>query len=347
MKEKLLGKNLEELKSAAVQCGLNSFVGKQLADWLYVKRVKSWDAMLNISKTSREKLSERYDLGITMPIACPISKDGTKKYLFQVACQHAGKCEESVIEAVMIPEEERKTLCVSSQAGCKMGCKFCMTGRGGFHGNLSTADILNQFISIDEASELTNAVFMGMGEPLDNYEAVSKALEILTAPWGFAWSPKRITVSTIGVIPTLKRFLDEQRCHLAVSLHNPLPDEREDIMPVQKAYPIKDIIRLLKQYDFSGQRRVSFEYTMFGTYNDTKRHAFALVKLLNGLECRVNLIRFHKIPDFPYNTSSDYIMETFQNRLNDNGIICTIRASRGEDIMAACGLLAGQHQLQQ
>lgn len=326
---------LNELRAAAESCGLKGFVGKQLAEWLYVKRATSWDRMVNISKASREALSERFDLGATDPAGMAESADGTRKYLFPV--------DGGAVEAVMIPDDERRTLCVSSQAGCKMGCRFCMTGRQGWHGNLSTADIINQFVSIDEASSLTNAVFMGMGEPLDNYEEVSKAIEILTADWGFAWSPKRITLSSIGVIPVLKRFLDEQKCHLAISLHNPFPDERLEMMPVQKAYPIQDVIDLIRQYDFSGQRRVSFEYTMFSGFNDDKRHADALIRMLKGMECRVNLIRFHKIPDFPYETSVESTMEAFRDRLNNNGILCTIRSSRGEDILAACGMLAGKH----
>lgn len=343
MKEKLLGKTLAELEQAAVNCGLKAFVGRQLADWLYVKRVHSFDDMLNIAKASRQKLSERYELGIIAPSNSFCSADGTKKYLFEVNCPIADHSEHSVVEAVMIPDGDRKTLCVSSQAGCKMGCRFCMTGRGGFHGQLDAADILSQFITIDEANSLTNSVFMGMGEPFDNYSAVSRVLEVLTAPWGFAWSPKRITVSTIGVIPVLKRFLDEHHCQLAVSLHNPFKQEREELMPVQRAYDIHEVINLLQEYQWSGQRRVSFEYTMFAGYNDDKRHADALSRLLRGLECRVNLIRFHSIPDFPYKSSADHNIIAFRDRLNSNGIICTIRASRGEDIMAACGLLAGQH----
>jgi len=218
-----------------------------------------------------------------------------------------------------------------------------MTGRQGFHGNLSAADILSQFFGIDEAEQLTNTVFMGMGEPLDNWEEVKKVIEVLTAPWGFGWSPKRITLSTIGVIPNLKRYLDECRCHLAVSLHNPFPEERLSLMPVEKAYPIESVIDLIRQYDFTGQRRVSFEYTMFAGFNDTPRHADALLRLLQGLECRVNLIRFHRIPDFPYGTSAQATMEAFRDRLSRGGITATIRASRGEDILAACGLLAGLH----
>jgi 23S rRNA (adenine2503-C2)-methyltransferase len=251
--------------------------------------------------------------------------------------------ENSAVEAVMIPDEDRATLCVSSQAGCRMGCRFCMTGRQGFHGNLSAADIISQFIAVDESDRLTNTVFMGMGEPLDNYENVMRAIEILTADWGFGWSPKRITLSTIGVIPNLKRYLDECRCHLAVSLHDPFGPERLSMMPVQGAWPVQDVIDLIKQYDFTGQRRVSFEYTMFAGFNDSKVHADALVRMLKGLECRMNLIRFHKIPDFPYETSPSNIIENFKERLNNQGLMTTVRASRGEDILAACGMLAGEH----
>ena len=347
MKTKLLGKTQQELSALSADCGLKPFVGRQLADWMYAKRVGDWDRMGNISKESKARLQERYELGASAPQGSALSSDGTVKYLFKVKTGNAengygyGYC-----ESVLIPDEDRRTLCVSSQLGCRMGCKFCMTGRQGWHGNLDVADILNQFISIPEPDKLTNAVFMGMGEPLDNYEAVSKAIEILTSENGFGWSPKRITLSTIGILPALRKFLDEQRCHLAVSLHNPFPEERLEMMPVQKAWPLEDIVSLLRQYDFSGQRRVSFEYTMFSGWNDEKRHADALIRLLGGLECRVNLIRFHKIPDFPYESSHLVRMEDFRDRLNKHGIICTIRASRGEDILAACGMLAGQHLLQ-
>ena len=338
--EKLLGKNLKGLKEAAASVGLKPFVGSQLAEWLYVKRVRSWDAMTNISKDSKARLQAAFELGTAAPLGSAESSDGTRKYLFPVSSST------TAVEAVMIPDDDRKTLCVSSQAGCRMGCKFCMTGRQGWHGNLDAGDIINQFVSIDESAGLTNTVFMGMGEPLDNYEAVAAAIEILTADWGFGWSPKRITLSSIGVIPNLKRYLDGQRCHLAISLHNPFPEERLQMMPVQKAWPVQDVLDLIRQYDFSGQRRVSFEYTMFAGFNDDKRHADALIRLLKGMECRVNLIRFHKIPDFPYECATDKAMEAFRDRLNNNGIICTIRASRGEDILAACGMLAGQRSQQ-
>ena len=340
MREILLGKTPSELKEAALKAGLPSYAGKQLAQWIYARRVRSFDEMTNISKAGREKLKEMYDLGVVLPSACQESSDGTRKYLFPVG-------EGNAVEAVMIPDDDRKTLCVSSQAGCRMGCRFCMTGRQGFHGNLSVSLILSQFIAIDESAGLTNAVFMGMGEPLDNFDNVMKAIEVLTAEWGFAWSPKRITLSTIGVIPALKKYLDGCRCHVAVSLHNPFGEERAQMMPVQKAWDIREVVELLRQYDFTGQRRVSFEYTMFKGLNDDKRHADALVRLLRGLECGVNLIRFHKIPDAPYDSSPAVIMENFRDRISNQGITCTIRASRGEDILAACGMLAGEHRKRQ
>ena len=354
MKRKLLGMTPEELKAAAVQAGLPAFTGKQLAQWMYVKRVRSFDQMTNISKAGRARLAELYDLGVSESIGMALSSDGTKKYLFPVSCPKASgldayeqsrpeELETAAIEAVMIPDEDRRTLCVSSQSGCRMGCKFCMTGRQGFHGHLSAADILSQFIMVDESLELTNAVFMGMGEPLDNYDNVMRAIEALTADWGFGWSPKRITLSSVGVMPNLKRYLDSSRCHLAISLHDPFSEERSSLMPVEKAWKIEDVVKLIRQYDFSGQRRVSFEYIMFSGLNDSKRHEDALIRLLRGLECRVNLIRFHKIPDFPYDTSPTLVMENFRDRLNAHGITCTIRASRGEDILAACGMLAGRH----
>lgn len=337
MKIKLLGKTPDELKEIALQAGLPKFAGDQIARWLYKGHVRDIESMTNISKAGREKLSEIAEVGLLEYSMCQESVDGTKKYLFPVDDTNS-------VESVMIPDADRHTLCVSSQAGCRMGCHFCMTGRQGFHGNLDAAQIISQFIAVDEADVLTNTVFMGMGEPLDNYLNVKRTIEILTADWGFGWSPKRITLSSIGVLPNLKRYLDETKCHLAISMHNPFPDERLELMPVQKAFPIEKVVELIKEYDFTGQRRVSFEYTMFTGVNDSKRHADAIIRMLKGLECRVNLIRFHKIPDFPYETSSEIAMEQFRDRLSRSGLTATIRASRGEDIFAACGMLAGKHK---
>ncbi|MBR5856649.1 MAG: 23S rRNA (adenine(2503)-C(2))-methyltransferase RlmN [Bacteroidales bacterium] len=338
-KQKLLGNTLEQLKGIAAELGMPAFTAKQMADWLYKKKVRSIDEMTNLSKSAREKLNEKYIVGVDEAIDIQASSDGTKKYLFPC---HTG----SAIEAVMIPDDDRATLCVSSQAGCKMGCKFCMTGRQGFKGNLETAEIISQFISIDESDELTNTVFMGMGEPLDNLENVLRTIEILTADWGFAWSPKRITLSSIGVMPALKEFLERTKAHLAISLHNPFPEERLALMPMEKAFHIEEVLKLIKQYDFTGQRRVSFEYTMFNRVNDSKKHADALVRMLRGLECRVNLIRFHAIPDSPLSPSPMAAIEQFRDRINSSGITATIRASRGEDILAACGMLSGKKEVE-
>ena len=325
--EVLLGKTLTELQDVALSVGLQKFAGKQLAQWLYVKRVSSFDQMTNISLKGREALQANYTIGRHAPIREAVSVDGTRKYLFAVG--------EQFIESVYIPEEDRATLCVSTQAGCKMGCRFCMTGTLGFHGHLSAADILNQIFYFDD---LTNVVFMGEGEPMDNLDNVLRALEILTADYGCAWSPKRITVSTVG-IPAMKRFLDESECHLAVSMHNPFAVERKEIMPAEKMLSVTDIVALLKQYDWSHQRRVSFEYICWAGQNDTPRHAKELLRLLKGLPCRINLIRFHAGVDRAFPASDEKQMEWLRDYLTDNGITTTIRKSRGEDILAACGML--------
>ena len=337
MAQFLLGMTKQELGEVCLSLGMKRFAASQIADWLYKKGVRSIAEMTNLSKENRERLAVDYEVGHIAPAEIQTSKDGTRKYAFEAVAPG------QYIETVMIPDGDRATLCVSSQAGCKMGCKFCMTGRQGFHGNLSVREIIAQFMDVEEAENLTNAVFMGMGEPLDNWENVKKAIEILTADWGFAWSPKRITLSTIGDLATMKEFLDGSGCHLAVSLHNPFHDERAAMMPIENRYPLQDVLSLVKQYDFTGQRRVTFEYIMFAGVNDTKRHCDALARLLKGLECRVNLIRFHRIPDSDLAPSSPQIMESFQSRLSMAGVTTTIRASRGEDIMAACGLLAGKN----
>lgn len=346
-----MGKTLAELQEVALSVGLPKFAGKQLAQWLYVQRVTSFDQMTNISLKGREALQARYSIGRHAPVREAVSVDGTRKYLFEVAQQ-------SFVESVYIPEEDRATLCVSTQAGCKMGCRFCMTGTLGFHGHLSAADILNQIFfgmsvspkdglsvkrSVSESglsgeAGLTNIVFMGEGEPMDNIDQVLRVLEIMTADYGCAWSPKRITVSTVG-IPAMKRFLDESECHLAVSLHNPFAAERAAIMPAQKLMPAAEVIALLKQYDWSHQRRVSFEYICWHGQNDTIRHAKELLRILKGLNCRVNLIRFHEGVDRDFPASDEKQMEWFRDYLTNKNLTTTIRKSRGEDILAACGML--------
>ncbi|MCR5534939.1 MAG: 23S rRNA (adenine(2503)-C(2))-methyltransferase RlmN [Bacteroidaceae bacterium] len=331
-KKSLLGMDLDELKAAVTETGLPAFAAKQVARWIYVQHVSSIDEMTNISLKNREALKERYCIGCATHTDCQCSTDGTKKYLFPTL-------EGQLVESVYIPDNERATLCVSSQAGCRMGCRFCMTGRQGFQGNLSATDILNQIYSLPERDTLTNVVFMGQGEPFDNIEAVLRATQILTADYGFAWSPKRITVSTVGVRKGLIRFLEKSNCHLAISLHNPFPEERLEMMPAEKAYGLNDMLNQLRQCDWTHQRRLSFEYIVFGGLNDSPRHAKELVKLLGQMECRVNLIRFHQIPDTPFKGASEETMIWLRDYLTQHGVTTTIRASRGQDIYAACGLL--------
>ncbi|MDE6397109.1 MAG: 23S rRNA (adenine(2503)-C(2))-methyltransferase RlmN [Muribaculaceae bacterium] len=330
----LLGMTLETLREVAEQNGLKSFAAKQIARWLYVAKVTSSDEMTDLSKKSREKLKEKYTVGREKPLMSVTSIDGTVKYLFE---GRGGRD----VEAVYIPDKDLATLCVSSQAGCKMACAFCMTGRQGFHGNLTTAQIINQILSIDNSEQLTNIVFMGMGEPTDNLPAVMDAIEILTADWGLAWSPKRITVSTIGRLPEMERLLKETKVHIAVSIHNPYPAERAKLMPSERAWHLHDIFDVLSRYDWHHQRRLSVEYIMWRGVNDDLRHADALAKLVKPSSARVNLIRFHEIGEIDLKPSSRETMERFRDRLNSLGITATIRASRGEDIMAACGMLAG------
>jgi 23S rRNA (adenine2503-C2)-methyltransferase len=329
----LIGKTQGELQSLVKEEGMSAFTARQIAAWLYRKRVSSIDEMTDISLVHREKLKAIYTVGKSSYAERKKSSDGTVKYLFPVSGN-------KYIETVYIPDKERSTLCVSTQVGCKMNCRFCMTGKQGFITSLSSAEIMNQILSVPESESLTNVVFMGMGEPLDNIEALFKSLEIMTSGDGFAWSPKRITVSTIGLIPGLKRFLEESQCHLAVSIHSPFPEERLSLMPAEKAYPIGKVVELIEQYDFSHQRRVSFEYILFGGLNDDLKHAQALARLLHGIPCRVNLIKYHAIPHVDLPGTQLEAMIPFRDYLSSKGIIATIRASRGEDIMAACGMLS-------
>ena len=333
VKKSLMGLNLLELKAVAKEFGMPAFTGGQMAKWLYIQHVTTIDEMTNISKNNREKLKAAYTIGCKKHIDAQYSNDGTIKYLFPT---DNGK----FVETVYIPDDDRATLCVSSQVGCKMNCLFCQTGKQGFEGNLSVADILNQIYSLPEIEKLTNIVFMGQGEPMDNYDNVLRTTQILTSDYGFAWSPKRITVSSIGVKSKLKRFLEESDCHIAISLHSPIPTERAEIMPGEKGMSIAETVELLRNYDFSHQRRLSFEYIVFKGVNDTERHAKEIIKLLKGLDCRINLIRFHTIPNVPLHGVDDRKMEEFRNYLTKHGMFTTIRASRGEDIFAACGLLS-------
>ena len=332
-KKYLLGLTLAELKQVAKDLGMPAFTGGQMAKWLYQQHVKSIDEMTNISKANRAKLAEEYEIGCFGYSDAQHSVDGTIKYLFPT---RSGK----FVETVYIPDKDRATLCVSSQVGCKMNCLFCQTGKQGFEGSLPAGDILNQIYSLPEVDKLTNIVFMGQGEPMDNLDNVLRATDILTADYGWAWSPKRITVSSVGVKNKLKRFLEESECHVAISMHDPIPAERAELMPAERGMGIEQVVELLRNYDFSHQRRLSFEYIVFKGLNDSMQHAKAIIRLVKGLDCRFNLIRFHQIPDIPLQGVSDEKMEQFRDYLTQHGVFTTIRASRGQDIYAACGLLS-------
>ncbi|PID94858.1 MAG: 23S rRNA (adenine(2503)-C(2))-methyltransferase RlmN [Bacteroidales bacterium] len=335
-KKNILGLSLVELQRELISLGMPKYTAKQVMEWVYKKKIKSFEQITNISKKNLNIIKDNFDIGLMPYSVVAESKDGTKKYLFPTSNGN--------VEAVMIPEDDRCTICVSSQVGCKMNCRFCMTGKSGFSGNMTAGEILNQVLSIDEVEEVSNIVFMGMGEPFDNLTEVLRAVEILTAEWGFAFSPKRITVSTSGLTKGIKQFLDNTKCHLAISLHNPFGEERESIMPIERFNAIKEVIALLQEYDFAHQRRLSFEYIVFEGHNDTIHHAQEIVRLLNGLFCRVNLIRFHKVDGFDLSSPSNEKMIFFRDFLTKKGIITTIRRSRGEDISAACGQLKKQTQ---
>ncbi len=332
-KKRLLGMTLGQLKEAVAEIGMPSFTAKQIADWVYKKRVTTIDEMSNISQANRKKLNELFEVGIAGPIEAMRSIDGTIKYLYEVENRH-------FIEAVYIPDGERATLCVSSQVGCKMNCLFCMTGKQRYTANLTCNEILNQIFALPEFDKLTNIVFMGMGEPCDNLDNLLQAIEILTADYATAWSPHRLTVSSVGLRKGLQRLLEAGEYHIAISLHHPIPERRSELMPAERGYSITEIVELLKKYDFSHQRRLTFEYIVFKGVNETISHARKLLALLNGLDCRINLIRYHAIPGVPLEGIDDAGMTRLRDFLTANGIFTTIRASRGEDIFAACGMLS-------
>lgn len=336
-KETLYGKTLDEIIAVTKRLGMPGFSAMQIADWLYKKEIATIDEMSNLSKKMRTMLSAEYEMGLSSPEASQESSDGTKKYLYKVL---DGK----YIETAYIPGKTHSTICLSSQSGCKMGCKFCMTGKQGFQGSLSSGEILNQLRSLPEFRMVTNIVYMGMGEPLDNIEQVLKSTEIMTSEWGYGWSPSRITVSTVGLIKTLREFLEKSKCHLAVSLHSPFDEERRNLMPVQETNSLADILRIIKDFHLSRQRRISFEYILFKGLNDTPAHVRELTRILNGIRCRINIIRFHSFPGSPFVSPGDNEIEEFKNALNKKGILTTVRASRGMDIQAACGLLSTMTQ---
>ncbi len=337
-RQRLIGMTQQELIALATSLGMPSFTGRQIAIWLYQKGASDIAQMTDLSKDNRRRLAERYTVGIMPPTRALRSEDGTVKYLFPTAQGHS-------VETVYIPDGERATLCVSSQVGCKMACTFCATGRQGFEGNLSAGDILNQVYAMPLWRQLTNIVFMGQGEPMDNLDSVLRATELLQADYSLAWSPKRLTVSTVGIRGKLTRFLAESRCHLAVSMHAADHELRAQLLPAEKGMPIKDIVEELRKCDFAHQRRLTFEYVMLAGVNDSARHAQAIVSLLKPLPCRVNLIPLHESAASALRCSAPETIDNMCRYLTAHGITTTIRTSRGKDIAAACGQLTTSNKI--
>lgn len=328
----LFGKTQDELRELAETWNLRPFVGNQIAQNLYRRRVSSWDEMTDVPKAVRERLGAEFRLGLAEHTKVDASIDGTRKYLFPAAGRF--------VEAAYIPDDYRKTLCLSTQVGCKMGCLFCMTGKQGFQAQLTPGEILNQIRSLPEGPELTNIVYMGMGEPLDNLENTLKSLDILTADWGFGFGTQKVTVSSVGLLPALETFFTRSKVRFALSMHNPFEDERRRILPVQNVHALSDVLAFLKAAQKTDARRLSIEYIAFDGVNDTPRHVKELVRVLHGLKIRVNLIRFHPIPGTPLLGSTERTLERMRDALSERGIPATIRRSRGQDIYAACGLLS-------
>jgi 23S rRNA (adenine2503-C2)-methyltransferase len=324
---------LDDLKEAVKEAGMPAFTAKQITEWIYKKRIDSIDGMTNISLKNRERMKELFEVGLCPPADEARSIDGTVKYLYRVDNDH-------FVEAVYIPDGERATLCVSSQVGCKMNCLFCMTGKQKYTANLTANEIVNQILALPEFDRLTNIVFMGMGEPCDNLDNLLQSIDIITKDYGLGWSPHRLTVSSVGIRKGLKKLLDSGDYHIAISLHHPVPEKRSEIMPAERGFSITEILELLKEYDFSHQRRLTFEYIVFKGINDTQFYARKLLKLLDGIDCRINLIRYHAIPGVPLEGVDEESMLQLRDFLTKNGLFTTIRASRGEDIFAACGMLS-------
>lgn len=326
----------DELRSLVESAGYPAYRGNQIAQWLYRRCAGAVPEMANLPATLRDHLQRSFTFGALPATTVNESSDGTRKYLFPTA--HGG-----FVEAALIPDRNRVTLCLSTQVGCRRSCTFCQTARQGFQGNLDAAEILNQYHSVPERERITNIVFMGMGEPLDNPDGTFRALDRLIESEGYALPPRRITLSTVGIHPALEQFLDRSPVSLAVSLHTPFPEQRRRLMPVENANPIEETVGLIRRRREDRMRRISFEYTMFAGFNDTPRHVDGIARLLNGLRARVNLIPFHVIPGSGLLPTPAEEMEAFAERLRAKEIPTFIRRSRGQDINAACGLLWTRH----
>lgn len=330
----LIGFTPQELSSALQEYGVTSHQVERLMRWIYRKRGKDISTFSDVPKSILQAVRQDYWIGLYPPLEIKQSEDGSVKYLF---CNR----QKQVFEAVAMNSGNRHTLCLSTQSGCRMGCRFCRTGSIGYRGNLVAGDIINQVLSMPDSKRLNRIVLMGMGEPLDNLEAVNKSLEILTADWGFALGKSNITISTVGLLSGLEAFLKSPRCNLAISLHSPFPDEREMLMPLERTNPISEIIKLLKSYPLKKPLRLTFEYVALGSLNLSENHAKATAALLKGLSCHLNIIPWNQHGAATFHTPTNDEVVNFMEILNAEGIPANLRKSMGVDIDAACGQMAG------
>jgi 23S rRNA (adenine2503-C2)-methyltransferase len=332
-KKSLCGLTADEIFILIEPGGFKYSHAVSISNSIYKKGTSDISDITKIPKKLQDFLNANVCSGILQPVASVVSTDETVKYLFRTD-------EGKIFETVYIRDNKRITVCVSTQSGCRMGCSFCVTARYGFHGNLSPSEIVNQVISISGAEKVTHVVLMGMGEPMDNIDNVLRACEILTSGWGLALSPRNVTVSTVGITPGIEKFLIYSDCNLVLSLLSPFPEERKVIVPVEKIYPVKLILEILKNYPIKKKRRLSLAYVMIKDLNDSERHLEEIKVLLRGSRVRVNLLPYHRIRNDQHTSSTEERMLYFKHNLVISGISASIRKSRGIDISAACGLLA-------
>jgi 23S rRNA (adenine2503-C2)-methyltransferase len=332
----LFGHTVAELAEVLRAGGQEVAQAPLLAYWIYRRGETSFREMYSLLRETKRFLQAHHTVKVVGPYRREEAYDGTRKYLFPAAA--------GLVETVFIPDGRRRTLCVSTQAGCRWRCRFCRTGLDGFRGNLTAGEILSQLQALPEREEINHVVFMGMGEPLANTEEVLRVVSLLTDPRTYAIASRHITLSTIGLLPGLERILRETRVNVTVSLHSPFPEERARLMPVEKKYPFREVLALLEAYPPDRRRRYSVAYTLFDGLNDHRDHLQALIALLRGRPLRVNLLPYHTVPGLPYRPAPAERLEAFRKGLLDADIPCTVRRSRGEEIAAACGLLSGREE---
>ncbi len=331
----LIGKSLNEIKEIVLKQHGQSEHALEISKWIYRKGTSFFEEIITIPLILRKSLSINSCIGKYNPILVTESADKTRKYLFE-------NSQGQRFESVYMPSPKRNTLCISTQSGCRMGCCFCLTGKMDFKGSLTAHDILNQYLSIPERSTINRIVLMGMGEPFDNFTEVKKAVEVFTAEWGVAFGASNITLSTVGLHEPLKLFLQNPFCNLAISLNNPISQERKEIMPIEKSNPIVETVNLLKKHPIKKPLRLSFEYVALGGVNITERHAIAIAELLNGLNYHLNIILWNSHEESSFKTPSEIELNVFINCLNKNNVLSAVRQSRGIEIGAACGQMAGK-----